>query len=209
MKYLANAYRIQQNIKYILFFLLLNISVNISGQKLITYKVDTIKSDSLYNTIYSIYGEYFENGTLSHAFFENENIYFKDWTPFSSCSYIDYKRTGIVKYYYRNGNVRSIYYCLNNRIIGPYLEFFSNNKLKVSGNYKDVNCLDEIRAKYDTIHDSITGESSVIGSTISIRSGDWFYYNAEGILNKKEIYINDKLVRVEEYTNDGNPKGKK
>ncbi len=81
---------------------------------------------------------------------------------------------------------------VNGELLGDYLEYYSNGKIKIKGLYALG------LASYDTIHviDPITLEEDIEVSTnySTVKSGTWQYFNEASILIKEEKYLNGVLV---------------
>lgn len=171
---------------------LVDSSISVIGQ----YQVerDTIKNiyDSTYCIHYrnSIYDSnnflleglntikcYYNNGVLKEEFnrLKRETI------------------NGFYKSYYQNGGLKKIYNVIQGRRVGYYLEYYPNGNLKIIGYYENFNNLTEtLKCDTNIYDDSQSGMTieEVTCDFVSLKTGEWIYYDINGEVNKIEQYEN-------------------
>jgi len=93
---------------------------------------------------------------------------------------------GVIKKYYSNGQFREIYTVVFGRKIDYYVEFHSNGKVKTLGKYKLFNCLNEIN--FNIEENFIYYDDEIVSTTvkniISVKTGDWHYFDQDGKIEK-------------------------
>jgi hypothetical protein len=104
-----------------------------------------------------------------------------------------YNADTLKQIFYKDGNKAKEQMYINGELVGNYLEYHTNGKIKLNGFYT-VAFLSN-----DTIHviDPVTLEEKleVLKNYSSQKSGTWQYFNEGGMLIKEEKYLNGKVVK--------------
>lgn len=120
-------------------------------------------------------------------------------------SRLNYGKNGVYYSLYKNGNIKEFYFLINGRRTGNYIKNNEDGTPLIVGNYKTINCLNEIQVECDTIVNSKLDESNgTIVTAIecgikSIKEGEWKYWNSSGELIRIEYWENGTLLREEKY----------
>ncbi len=111
------------------------------------------------------YIEYYSNGNIKEIGFKNKNG----------------NKTGELKYYYRNGQLRGIGNALDGLVTGEWLYYHENGQLERIGNYLKNRAYGEWKRYYDN------GKLQSVGNWLDDKkTGEWKYYDETGKLIKTE-----------------------
>ncbi len=95
--------------------------------------------------------------------------------------------------FFSNGNISSNGCFLYEKEFGVWYYYYDNGKLESYGNYKLMKITDdnvlELALKYGVLS----------GHHVSYKDGEWFYYDLNGVLIKKEIYVKNELINIINY----------
>jgi MORN repeat variant len=148
---------------------------------LVTESTFFLRNEAKFDQVgFKVYKYYYNNGVLKETFF-----------MWADRTYGEYKS------YHPNGELKEIYNVIESRIVGPYMKFHLNGSIKVFGNYKSFDCFNEIGGRCDTLEmDTTSGLYRIFITNcriVSVKEGEWLYYDKDGNLIKKEIYKDGKL----------------
>jgi len=107
--------------------------------------------------------------------------------------------TGLQVKYHKNGRVKEEYFCDSNYIIGPYKEYFSSGKIKITGSFNKAGRNNEWTAFFP--NDSVRTR---LFFTDNIQSGRQFFYTPSGKV-ETELFMNDdgEAIRSRSYNLSG------
>ena len=132
-------------------------------------KILSIYNGEDYTRLKGEYHEFFDNGQYSeYGYYEN------------------FRKSGVWKYWAKNGVLIKECNYDSGKLRGQYKEFHENGSIKISGNYEFSSGQDTIR-KYDpeTYEQTITIKET---TTKSYKHGLWKFYDINGIAIKTEMY---------------------
>ena len=147
-----------------------------------------------------------DSTTCTYYFDSNGDVIFRqclygNGLPKRFESFANRTNNGLIIEWYTNGNMKFIANYLYGSPIGDYFEWYDNKVLKIKGTYKSVlaDSLDLMKKKYtitnkvnpnDNTPDAIYSTSSMVEFT---KDGVWLFYDENGGILKKEIWLNGKL----------------
>jgi len=106
--------------------------------------------------------------------------YWDNGNVLSQVHYLDGKRDGSCRYYYKNRTLMNEGFYKKGKMIGLWISYYENGQLKNRGTYKYI-------------------ESGVY----SIKDGNWDYYYDNGQLESESIII-DGIEELKFYDKEGN-----
>jgi antitoxin component YwqK of YwqJK toxin-antitoxin module len=110
---------------------------------------------------------------------ETKIEYWDNGQVLSQIHYLDGKRDGSCRHWYRNGQTMNEGFYKNGKLTGPFMSYYENGQIQNYGSYKYT-------------------ESGVY----SRRDGFWKYYNENGQLQRESIII-DGVEELKFYDKDG------
>lgn len=141
--------------------------------------------------------------------------YYKNGKLLEEGTYKMGKHCGNIIWYYSNGNIRRISLILTDTT-GYEREFYENGIVKVTGNtthgketgdwiyYYDSGFIEK-RGTYRQIHiskENIIELSNIngilAGNYLSVKDGEWLYFDTNGMLVLEEIYDNGILIKAKQ-----------
>jgi len=110
---------------------------------------------------------------------ETKIEYWDNGQVLSQIHYLDVKRDGSCRYWYKNGTIMSEGFYKNGKMIGVWMSYHENGKIESHGTYKYT-------------------ESGVY----TRKNGDWKYYYDNGQLQRETIII-DGVEEMKFYKREG------
>ena len=111
---------------------------------------------------------------------EEKIEYWDNGQVLSQIHYLDGKRDGSCRHWYKNGQLMNEGFYKNGKMIGPFMSYYENGKIQNHGNYKYT-------------------ESGVY----SRKDGVWKYYYDTGQIQSESI-IKDGVEELKFYDQEGN-----
>jgi|TARA_B110000211_G_scaffold154432_1_gene175258 antitoxin component YwqK of YwqJK toxin-antitoxin module len=111
---------------------------------------------------------------------EEKIEYWDNGHVLSQIHYLDVKRDGSCRHWYKNGQLMNEGFYKNGKMIGPWMSYHENGQIKSHGTYKYT-------------------ESGVY----SRKDGNWKYYYDNGQLERESI-IKDGVEELKSYDKNGN-----
>lgn len=144
-----------------------------------------------------------------------ENFYLGNISIIEQCFYPDGNRksystlnseqTGIYISWYSNGKIEFIENYLFGYLDGPYFAWYESGELKEKGHYyipKNGSVID-LRELSNIERNIIDNEQGTFEVSTEykrfLKDGEWFFYNEEGNLIKKEIWNKNQLLQSINY----------
>jgi len=182
-----------------------------SGRVILTFNCIEGKLNGKYLKYYAVNGNLkqkstYENGIKTGPYLNLK----KDGDTVTYGNFLNYKRNGLWKEYYRNGNLKSVGLYQKNLQNGEWKYYHSNGNIKAIGNYEngDKSKLGDtyvpISGRYGewNFYSYETGEIQLKGEFKNgKRSGQYVMFYPNGQIKAKAVYKNDELDGLHEIFN--------
>lgn len=163
------------------------------------YRIESDTIKNVYDSTYCVEhrNEVYDSGNYILERFSAIKCYYNNGVLKEEFNHtIGKKSNGLFKSYYQNRTLREIYNVIQGRKAGYYLEYHPTGNIKVIGYYEDFNNLNETLGCDTNTYDNTTMGVTVEEVTcrfISIKTGEWIYYDLDGEVDKIEQYEKGKL----------------
>lgn len=152
----------------------------INGQRQgeVTYFYET--GEILFTQIYTddkengLRKEFYKNGQLKEIGFQNQSIQDSVWAF--------YNRDGLLE--------KKVTYEKNRR--KHLVEFYPNGKIKSEGSFTQIKAPPQ---KEKTVKQQTTRRTTKRSGSLTVKNGEWTYFNNKGNIIKRETYSNGKLTK--------------
>jgi uncharacterized protein len=120
--------------------------------------------------------EFYKNGKLKEQGFQNQSIQDSIWSFYNSKGILEKKIT-----YERNRQKHLV-------------EYYQNGTIKLEGNFTQIKIIPK-KEKLNTTQTSRRTATKRTSGSLTVKNGEWVYYDKYGKLMKKEKYLKGKLTK--------------